>query len=1307
MRTPMVLRRLFRHSSRRRPLPALAFGLVLWVGFLYSGEPEAPSVRIGRCAAAPRIDGRLEPDEWTTAAGVSGLVLAGTQELVAVQPHVRLAFDDQALYIAVTVPTPGTKPVQAQRRTRDSQVYLDDSVEILLDPGQSRRDFFHVIVNSAGALYDAHGTDATWNAPTAQAAGSAEAGQWHAEVMLPFADLGVTAPPDGAAWGANLCLNCAWDTALLGSWAPVQAGYREPARFGRLEFDRRGPAASWQGAADLFVGQGAIAVNTSGPAPSRCELRLWPAADNAAEPIRVERTGTGAIALPFALPGLAAQNSGKPWRARLAVEQDGRALLTTAFQFTPTAPVTCNVRAYVRDRLIEAEVIPGAALARRQGLAATVALAARGGATIRTIALPGLTPLTPALATFSGDDVAADAMTLTIRVADQDGTTIFETTREIAAPFRPWWLDDTTGADEVVLPPYKSLRVNGADVLPDGRSYRLGDCLLPVDVQIGGNPILAAPVVLRARLGGQPRDWDGAAPTIREQNGHHVVMEGTATCGGLVLAGRARIEYDGMIRTDLEIRPAGATDEVAVEALTLEIPLHGRYAEYLYTFPGKWGSVANAGALPAAGARHGFKPFVWLGDNDRGFAWFCESAQHWLPEDREDAITVDREGDRVVLRLRLLAGVRVKAPLRYTFGFQATPVKSPEKTVWDYRPFHISQYGLQNRPAPISGHVSYPAAGAIRGDRGTAEMWVQTPCDSDPKGPGKGDLSIPNVGLMTIEVEPKTNAGLFWCGPAQALRIWSRLDDRVVTSLEAPVTWKQGEWHHLAFSWGEELVIAVDGVALARRPYAGLMPRDLTTARLAIGRPGPPLAVDEIRVSDIARAPRLEEQPYAPDEHTLLLDPLDAADVTDRARLRQTRPSRGPAPGEAGGGAFVGEGRFGKGLVLRPRGAEYSFLDFLADYGVRTLCFHSQWSWMGYPMVPPGQEQDLRDLVAACHRKGMQLLLYASPLSADEAPEWAMYHKDYLIEPLTWPYRYRDAHIAPAACWQSHYRNLWLARQARLIDEFDIDGFYLDGSEWPLWCRNRHHGCGYTREDGKTGDTCNIFGTRDYMKRLYVLCRSRKPDAQINIHNSTVMVIPTLGWGTSSWDGEQLGSLSWDKGGAVDKMQYALDVLPLDAFRAEFMGRQWGVPAEFLCYQRPYTTPQILAVTLLHDVLVRPSADYLPMVSELWRLYDRFGMKDAEFLPYWSNAAVIKAGPEGIRTSAYRHPRNGLLMVVSNLAAAAITAEVQIDTAALGLTGAGLAARDALSEEPIALTGGRFTLSMEPMSYRWVRLAAP
>ena len=60
---------------------------------------------------------------------------------------------------------------------------------------------------------------------------------------------------------------------------------------------------------------------------------------------------------------------------------------------------------------------------------------------------------------------------------------------------------------------------------------------------------------------------------------------------------------------------------------------------------------------------------------------------------------------------------------------------------------------------------------------------------------------------------------------------------------------------------------------------------------------------------------------------------------------------------------------------------------------------------------------------------------------------------------------------------------------------------------------NRDHGCGYVKPDGTIGPTYDIFATREFMRRLYVLTRQRRPDGQLNIHNSTVMVIPHLGVG--------------------------------------------------------------------------------------------------------------------------------------------------------------------------------------------------
>jgi hypothetical protein len=74
----------------------------------------------------------------------------------------------------------------------------------------------------------------------------------------------------------------------------------------------------------------------------------------------------------------------------------------------------------------------------------------------------------------------------------------------------------------------------------------------------------------------------------------------------------------------------------------------------------------------------------------------------------------------------------------------------------------------------------------------------------------------------------------------------------------------------------------------------------------------------------------------------------------------------------------------------------------------------------------------------------------------------------------------------------------------------------------------------------------------------------------------------TLAFCDSYWDGEQFEMY-------VHGQKDPCALLPLDTFRAEFMGRQWGLDPEFLVYEgRPFTRDEALAVALLHDVLTRP-----------------------------------------------------------------------------------------------------------------------
>ena len=284
-------------------------------------------------------------------------------------------------------------------------------------------------------------------------------------------------------------------------------------------------------------------------------------------------------------------------------------------------------------------------------------------------------------------------------------------------------------------------------------------------------------------------------------------------------------------------------------------------------------------------------------------------------------------------------------------------------------------------------------------------------------------------------------------------------------------------------------------------------------------------------------------------------------------------------------------------------------------------------------------------------------------------------------------------------CLRSPWQDFLAAGVARVMEEFGVDGVYLDGTEYPFGCCNTEHGCGALWPDGSITPTYPIFGVRNAMRRIYSVVRSRKRDGQVNIHNSTCMTIPTLEWGTSYWDGEQFGSIA--------KSVDIGELLPLDAFRAEFMGRQWGVPAEFLCYGKPFTYEEAWSFCLLHDVPVRPNQPgvELELISSIWKVMDDFGRSEAEWLPYWRNAEYVKTSPAGAYVSLYRHPKHGVLAVVSNLNQKEASVVVKLKLAKLGLRPADTIAHDTLAHEDLQMANGRLKLKLASFEWRliWLR----
>jgi hypothetical protein len=391
---------------------------------------------------------------------------------------------------------------------------------------------------------------------------------------------------------------------------------------------------------------------------------------------------------------------------------------------------------------------------------------------------------------------------------------------------------------------------------------------------------------------------------------------------------------------------------------------------------------------------------------------------------------------------------------------------------------------------------------------------------------------------------------------------------------------------------------------------------------------------------------------------------------------------------------------YGKELDLPDlKVGEKPVLEYYAEKGAKAIMVWYWWDAFAYPL-PIGHEERFRRLVRECHRVGLKVLPYVGGfLLSERAPEAPFFGDEMRVRPMP-PYR-STANVkwpgwTPQRCLFACQRGPWqdfiVDGIARLIDECDVDGVYLDTTTVPFACCNDLHGCGYREADRQTRPSYPVFSVRDNLRRIYTTVKQRKPDGLVDLHVYDCMNLPGLTWATTYWNGEQLS-----------KQPLAVEALPLDRFRTEFMGRNWGVPADVLYYKLKDYKGSV-ALGLLHDVPVRPEylAD-LDRISQLWQVRDEFGVKQARWLPYWSNADVVQVEPAGCYASLYVHPQGRVLACVSNLGAQAAAVRCRFDLAKLGLAQT-VAARDALSNTPLSIQDGAVTLDIPAGAYRLVRV---
>ena len=190
-----------RYSVSRSLLLFLLFTTLAW-------PADVKHTRITRITESVRIDGILDDAVWQKIEPLSEFIqaLPYPGEPPTEQTEVRLAYDKNALYVAVRCLGSAPETLLSTTMARDGNTYTDDNIEIVIDPFHDRRNGYYFMVNPAGAMTDGLivanrlagvSWDGIWDAQT-----RIDEDEWTAELEIPFKTLSFD--PSISTWGFNI-----------------------------------------------------------------------------------------------------------------------------------------------------------------------------------------------------------------------------------------------------------------------------------------------------------------------------------------------------------------------------------------------------------------------------------------------------------------------------------------------------------------------------------------------------------------------------------------------------------------------------------------------------------------------------------------------------------------------------------------------------------------------------------------------------------------------------------------------------------------------------------------------------------------------------------------------------------------------------------------------------------------------------------------------------------------------------------------------------------------------------------------------
>ncbi len=648
---------------------------------------------------APDINGEIASGEWTKSAAISGLLRLDPSPVLMENKEgtVYICADSNNIYIRTRTSATNNDPgggLVANARKHDGAVYDDDSIEIVLF-SPSNGFTSHLIVNSAGTIFDRCQKGATgnidmgWNCAGIQTSSIAKAGIWELEMKIPRQSVGIF----GNAFRFNVVRN--WfgrgtsalvptanyldKNASIGaeiiSGAPgiqmksastsnnegVGAEVAYPSSEGvPVEVDFQVKTQPKQGHAEILCSEKKKVLPPGGIFNASCP----PTGKNVYEyALTVYESKTKRVLLERSF--LACRGTRKSGDIPATKEFNLSGIGRGAVFYYPSSNKAV-VELEAQSRFIEK-------IAVNCNDKATV-LKNVNGIFRGTISVPSV----PGIYAF---DISVDGKTF----ADA-----FSLEKRVYP-----WQGNSLGKSRTIIPPFTSISADGTALNILLRTIRFGGTGLPESVIADGAEILAGPANFEITVNGKTQKISGSTPEIKvDADGYSAEISGQSNMFSL----NSTLEYDGFLWNTLKLNNVSGK---TVDRLTLVIPLKDDAMKYMHAImtgsirsnpscriPAGSGIVWSGDQLKrnklpgGLNAHPQFVPYLWLGGERKGLAFFMESSFGTRLDKDRPAVRLVRKNNILRLEVDFINHAsRLKDGHKIEFGLQATPVKNVDKNL--------------------------------------------------------------------------------------------------------------------------------------------------------------------------------------------------------------------------------------------------------------------------------------------------------------------------------------------------------------------------------------------------------------------------------------------------------------------------------------------------------------------------------------------------------------------------------------------------------------------------------------------------